>query len=312
MSPLTDPMTATTTTDSAVPPVVVVSGGEASQEAASQEAEQSNANPPLEPLPRTVIWDVPFDQVDMAQAVDRIEALVARRQPSYVVTANLNYVMLHHRHPDISRVTREADLILADGQPIVWRSKLCDQPLPTRVAGSEMIFDLARRASQKRWGIYFLGGQDGVAEACAKRLQREYPGMRIAGIESPPFRELSAHEQAEQDQRIQRSNADLLLVAFGQPKGERWIHQHYQRLGVPVSIQLGASFDFVAGTSKRAPVAFQKLGAEWLYRMGSDPKRLVPRYWSNAVFLAKALSEDWKRTVKAWGMGLEEDAPRAC
>ena len=244
---------------------------------------------------RRKIWDVPFDSVTLNGAVDQIERLIARGQPSYVITANLNYVMLHHQYHEMPRITRAADLILADGQPIVWRSKLGGPKLPERVAGSEMIYELARRAGERGWGIYFLGGEPGVADACAKELARQFPGMRIAGVESPPFRQLTAEEQSEQDERIRRSDAQILLVAFGQPKGERWIHQHYQRLGVPVSIQLGASFDFVAGKAKRAPGIWQKFGVEWVYRMCSDPKRLAPRYWSNAKFLAKALWRDWRK-----------------
>ncbi|WP_182871183.1 WecB/TagA/CpsF family glycosyltransferase [Rhodopirellula sp. JC639] len=256
----------------------------------------------LPPLDRCDVWDVPFDRVTMAGAVDRIEQLVARGRPSYVITANLNYVMLHHEQADVPEITRDADLILADGQPIVWRSQLGPDPLPQRVAGSEMIHKLACRAGQKQWGVYFLGGASGVAEACAKRLARDYPGMRIAGIESPPFRALSEAEQAEQDQRIRQSGAQILLVAFGQPKGERWIYENYQRLGIPVSIQLGASFDFIAGTAKRAPKIWQRMGAEWAYRMLSDPRRLVPRYGKNAVYLMRALIDDWKQTVRRWGM----------
>ncbi len=250
----------------------------------------------LAPLPRRTIWDVPFDCVTMRQAVDRIETLIGRGQPSYLITANLNYVMLHHQHADIPAITADADLILADGQPIVWRSRLGEPRLPERVAGSEMIYQLAARAAAKRWSIYFLGGEAGVAEACADRLAHDYPGMRIAGIESPPFRTLTDQEQAAQDDRIRRSGADILLVAFGQPKGERWIHRHHRRLGVPVSIQLGASFDFVAGTARRAPRLWQRIGAEWAYRMCSDPMRLVPRYYANARFLLSALLRERKQT----------------
>ncbi|OYP28381.1 WecB/TagA/CpsF family glycosyltransferase [Rhodopirellula sp. MGV] len=264
----------------------------------------------LPPLDRTVVWDVPFDRVTLKQSVQRIEELVRRGEPSYVITANLNYVMLHEQESDLQAITGDADLILADGQPIVWRSKLGPNPLPERVAGSELIFKLAQAASQNRWGIYFLGGAEGVAETCAKRLARDYPGMRIAGIESPPFRELSQAEQEAQENRIRDSKAEILLVAFGQPKGERWIHEHYRRLGVPVSIQLGASFDFIAGTAKRAPKAWQKIGAEWAYRMLSDPKRLVPRYASNAMFLAGSLVKDWKHKVESWGMSVD-DQPQA-
>ena len=259
-------------------------------------------NPPaIDAFGRTTVWDVPFDLVTLRQSIDRIEELVQRGEPSYVITANLNYVMLHHQHADLRAVTDQAALILADGHPIVLRSKLSTKPLPNRVAGSEMIFDLAQRASEQGWGIYFLGGEPGVAPACAQRLAELYPGLRIAGVESPPFRPLSAEEQAAQDRRIQASGAQILLVAFGQPKGERWIHQNYKRLGVPVSIQLGASFDFIAGTAHRAPLLWQRLGLEWAYRMCSDPKRLVPRYAANAAFLVKALVRDWVRKAASWG-----------
>ncbi len=114
--------------------------------------------------------------------------------------------------------------------------------------------------------------------------------MRISGIESPPFRPLSEAERQEQIQRIRDSNTQLLFVAFGQPKGEQWIYEHYQQLGVPVSIQLGASFDFIAGVAKRAPKIYQRLGLEWAYRMFGDPRRLGPRYWKNIKFLVKLLT----------------------
>ncbi|MEM8667034.1 MAG: WecB/TagA/CpsF family glycosyltransferase [Planctomycetota bacterium] len=236
-------------------------------------------------LERCDIWQVPFDRVRLDQAVDRIQELVARGTPSYVITANLNYVMLHHQLPELQQVTRDADLILADGQPIVWRSRRTSQPLPERVAGSELIYPLAERASNLGWGVYFLGGQPGVAQTCAERLQKQFPGMRIAGVESPPYRRLTSEEQEQQIARIQQAKPELLLVAFGQPKGDLWIHEHFRACGVPVSIQLGASFDFIAGTAQRAPKIWQKLGMEWAYRMLRDPKRLVPRYVANAKFL---------------------------
>ncbi len=236
-------------------------------------------------IPRCKVWGVPFDCVTLPESIEVIESLIERGKPSYVITANLNYVMLHHEDPTMHAITEEADLILADGQPIVWRSQLDDQNLPERVAGSDMIFDIAERAADRGWKIYFLGGEEGVAAACAEKLVEKFPTLKIAGVESPPFRSLTADEQAAQDERIRATGADVLLVAFGQPKGERWIHEHHERLGVPVSIQLGASFDFIAGTATRAPAFWQAIGLEWFYRMCSDPKRLIARYWANAKFL---------------------------
>ncbi|MGI9473780.1 MAG: WecB/TagA/CpsF family glycosyltransferase [Rubripirellula sp.] len=266
-------------------------------------ADESPLSARLPELGRSRVWGVPFDHVTLSEARQRIGEMIRFAQPGYVITANLNYVMLHADRPEMQKVTEDADLILADGQPIVWRSRLSKQALPERVAGSELIYELADLSSQNGWGIYFLGGKPGVAATCAERLSEQYPGLVVAGVESPPFRPLSAEEQQQQDERIQCSGAKILLVAFGQPKGEQWIHQHYQRLGIPVSIQLGASFDFVAGTAKRAPAVWQRLGLEWAYRMLSDPRRLVPRYACNAAFLMRALIEDWKRVVTGWGMG---------
>ncbi|TWU56870.1 putative N-acetylmannosaminyltransferase [Rubripirellula tenax] len=236
-----------------------------------------------------VVWDVPFDAVTQTEAVDRIGELIRRRKPSYVITANLNYVMLHAQSDEVKEVTLGASLILADGQPIVWKSKMGPRPLPVRVAGSEMIYELAERASREGWRIYFMGGMPGVAQKTSDRLVEAYPGLQVAGVESPPFRTLSETEQREQDDRIRDARTDILLVAFGQPKGEQWIYDHCQRIGVPVSIQLGASFDFIAGTAKRAPAIYQKFGMEWAYRMLSDPSRLVPRYASNIRFLLTSM-----------------------
>ncbi|KLU01209.1 N-acetylmannosaminyltransferase [Rhodopirellula islandica] len=248
------------------------------------------------------VWDVPFDRLDMWQSVDAIDQLIIAGTPQYVITANLNYCMLHHRSTQLQQITHRAALVLADGQPIVARSKLTDRPLPERVAGSELIIHLCGRAAQRGHRVYFLGGAPGVAEKASQRLKAMYPGLRIAGCESPPFRDLKPDEQAAQDARIREAGTDLLFVAFGQPKGEQWIAEHAARIGVPVSIQLGASFDFLAGTAKRAPKIFQSIGMEWAYRMLSDPKRLVPRYMSNIGYLCSALTADWKNTVKSWGM----------
>ena len=248
------------------------------------------------------IWDVPFDRVDMDGAIDRIGQMIRRQTPGYVITANLNYVMLHHRDETMRPITEAADMILADGWPIVWRSQLRPDPLPTRVAGSEMIDTLAARSAAEGWRIYLLGGAEGVADRCGDELRRRHPGLRIVGTECPPFRELNETEQSQQRDRIRQSGADILLVAFGQPKGERWIARRYESLGVPVSIQLGASFDFVVGTAKRAPVWMQRTGTEWLHRMLSDPRRLMPRYAANAHFLTSVLINDWVTAVRRWGM----------
>ncbi|MGV3486295.1 MAG: WecB/TagA/CpsF family glycosyltransferase [Planctomycetaceae bacterium] len=258
----------------------------------------------LSPRPRfergetSEIWGLRLDRVRMDETVDAIAAMIAQRTPRYIITANLNYAMLLDQDASLQAVTDDASLILADGQPLVWRSRIGSAGrLPERVAGSELIYRIAERAAQCGWRIYFLGAEAGVAQRCAQTLVDRYPGLVIAGVQSPPYRTLTESEKQQQRQSIIDSRADILLVAFGQPKGERWIHQHYQELGVPVSIQVGASFDFVAGTAKRAPKLWQRLGLEWCYRMFSDPWRLVPRYASNTAFLFLSLIRDWRDYV---------------
>jgi len=241
------------------------------------------------------VWNVPFDQVTMDSALDGIASMVAERKPRYVITANLNYAMLAAEDDSLKPITDGASMILADGQPIVWRSQLnsAEDRLPCRVAGSEMIFRLAAKAAQSGWRIYFLGAEPGIAQACADNLSARYPGMVVAGVHSPPYRKLTPAEIEQQLSDIRSAKPDILLVAFGQPKGEKWIAENYRSLGVPVSIQVGASFDFAAGRVERAPLWVQKIGFEWAHRMLGDPKRLLPRYCQNFKFLAVTVAREW-------------------
>ncbi len=246
----------------------------------------------LLPLETTRIWGCDFARVDMHDILERADAVIRARQPKYFITANLNYIMLSHERPSLAPINRDADAIIADGHPIVARSRFTSNPLPCRVTGSDMIIDLARMAAQKGYRIFFLGGAPGVATRAAAKLHQMFPDLQIAGCVAPPFRPLTEEEHDELSNRIRQSRTDILLVAFGQPKGELWIYQNYKQLQVPLSIQLGASFDFLAGTAKRAPRMWQRLYCEWLYRALSEPRRLAPRYLANAWFLAKALLSD--------------------
>ena len=140
--------------------------------------------------------------------------------------------------------------------------------------------------------MFLLGGAPGIGQQAAENLCRKYPGLQIVGIESPMISDLSPLQHAALIARVRRAKPDLLLVAFGQPKGELWLAEHCEALGVPACVQLGASFDFAAGRVRRAPKWVQRTGLEWLYRISREPKRMIPRYFSDAVFLAKATLRD--------------------
>jgi N-acetylglucosaminyldiphosphoundecaprenol N-acetyl-beta-D-mannosaminyltransferase len=232
------------------------------------------------------IWalGLPLAPLTPAQVLQLLDSLMQARTPSYFITANLNYAMLSSRNEDLQEINRQATFLLADGMPLVWVARWRGTPLPERVAGSDLIFELARLAAEHGRRVFLLGAGRGVGRQAAESLIARYPGLQIVGIESPDMQNLSDSEHAELISRIREAQPDLLLVAFGQPKGERWIHANYQALGVPVSVQVGASLDFAAGLVRRAPVWMQRLGLEWVFRLALEPRRLTRRYLENGLF----------------------------
>jgi N-acetylglucosaminyldiphosphoundecaprenol N-acetyl-beta-D-mannosaminyltransferase len=235
------------------------------------------------------VWGLPLAPVTFDQALDRIDDLIAGGRPSFIITANLNYAMLADADPRLRELNAQAAFLLADGMPLVWWSRLGPRPLPERVAGSDLIYGICGRAARHGHRIYLLGAAPGVADEAAAKLAQKFPGLRIVGVECPPFRRLTPAEEREQIDRIRSAGPDVLFVAFGQPKGEWWIAERLEQLGVPVCVQVGATLDFVAGRVRRSPKWMQKTGLEWIYRMLQEPRRLVGRYVDNVRFLIRAV-----------------------
>lgn len=257
------------------------------------------------------VWGVPFAPVTLGETVDAVDALIEKGAPSYFITANLHYVMLTSELADLPAINADAALIVADGAPIVRAARRRPVPLPERVAGSDLIFHLCERAARRGHRIFVLGAPEGVAEEAAEKLRARYPGLQIVGTECPPFRKLSDDEQARLIDRIRAARPDLLFVAFGQPKGERWIFENRERLGVPVSVQVGASLEFAAGRFARAPRWMQKSGLEWVFRLLQEPRRLFLRYAANALFLGRMVLLNLLGIRKADQPRLAPEAPAA-
>jgi len=255
------------------------------------------------------VWGVPFTPITRTQAVDAVTALIEAGQTSFFITANVNYVMLSSQMPELREINRNAAFIVADGAPIVWASKRGPNPLPERVAGSDLIYDLCERAAAVGHRIFLVGGAEGVADEAAKRLVERYPGLQIVGTACPPYRDLSPEEVDQLATQIREVAPHLLIGAFSQPKGDMWMDRHRHRFGVPVCVQLGATLDFVAGRVQRAPRWIQKVGMEWAYRISTDPKRLAPRYVCNFVFLTRKVLAGTIRTRPAQGVADEMRGP---
>jgi N-acetylglucosaminyldiphosphoundecaprenol N-acetyl-beta-D-mannosaminyltransferase len=200
--------------------------------------------------------------------------------------------MLSAEEPRLRAINDRAAFVVADGAPLVWASRLNGTPLPERVAGSDLIFDLCDLSAREGFRVFLLGAADGVAEEAARQLLARYPGLVIAGTECPPFREPTLLEHEELIARIRAAKPDILFLAFGQPKGEFWLAENLEALGVPVCMQIGASLDFAAKRVPRAPRVFQKVGLEWAWRMSLEPRRLVPRYTRNALFILGRVARD--------------------
>lgn len=223
-------------------------------------------------MERVNILGIGVDAVSMPQTLDWIEAAVvaATRHPRQICTANPEFVMAAQRDAEFRAVLNGADLVLPDGVGLLWAARRQGTRLPERVPGSDLIYRLAERAAQRGWRVYFLGAAEGVAAAAAERLQALYPGLVVAGTFAGEPSPASAGALVA---GVRAARPDVLLVAYGAPAQDKWIALHKDELGVPVSLGVGGSFDFVAGVARRAPVWMQRAGLEWLHRLWRQPWR---------------------------------------
>jgi N-acetylglucosaminyldiphosphoundecaprenol N-acetyl-beta-D-mannosaminyltransferase len=235
------------------------------------------------------VMGLPLANLTEDEAVDQIERLILSGGSHQVATANLDFWLNSLRDVSLHRILAGCSLVLPDGMPLVWISRMLGKPLKQRVSGADLLPMLAALSAKKGYRIFLLGGKPGVGARCAEVLEGLYPGVKIAGHYSPPLADLERMDHGDTLQRIHTAKPDILMVAFGNPKQEKWIRMHLKRLGVPVSIGIGGSMDMLIGDVKRAPKWMQQSGLEWLGRCFQEPKRLLPRYWGNAKALAVRL-----------------------
>lgn len=228
-----------------------------------------------------VILGAPIDDINMTEALNRIDNFIAEgrasRKGHQIATINADFVVKSLYDAELRRILQEADMATADGMPLVWSARLLGVPMKERVTGADMVPALAQLAAQKGYSIYFLGAAPGVAEQAAATLQRLYPTLQVAGCSSPSRADVDRNDCSIVEQ-CRATQPDILLVAFGNPKQEKWIYEHAEQLNIPVMMGVGGTFDFIAGVTKRAPRWMQQAGLEWLYRLLCEPRRLWKRY----------------------------------
>lgn len=235
---------------------------------------------------------IPFDNVTTAETVEHVAAMIESGQPHYLVTANVDFLIQAREDVELQRILIEAELVLCDGTPLLWASRGLGNPLPERVAGSDLVPQLMAAAAQKGHRVFLLGGGPDVAVQAAAKLQAQHPTL-VTEVYSPPFSALLEMENAEILRRVTEAKPDILLVGFGCPKQEKWIAMHFRQLGVPVVIGVGATLDFLAERVKRAPMWMRKTGTEWLFRLAQEPRRLARRYANDLFHFLPALTRQW-------------------
>ena len=257
------------------------------------------AGAPVRELP-VAILGVAFDPMTLASAADRIAAMIESRRPHYVVTPNVDFLVQAQHDAELHQILVNADLVLCDGKPLVWASRWLGNALPGRVAGSDLVPVLLRRAAERGWKIFLLGGAEGVGAEAARRIAADYPSLPEVAHYSPPLRPLAQMNHADIVARIRAVKPDLVLVCFGCPKQEKWIFQHYRTAGVPVMIGGGGTVDFLAGQLKRAPQWMRRVGLESVFRLGQEPRRLFKRYAGDFLqFVPALLTQLWHRPTDA-------------
>src|SRR6266516_357157 len=220
---------------------------------------------------RVSLFGLPFVAADRHAVVEEVLTRVRAGQHIFVLTVNVDIVVKFLQDvgdEHFQMACREADLVVADGMPIVWASRLVGKPLPSRVAGVDLLVDLCEAAAEHDLSVSFLGAPPGVAERVVARLTTQFPRLRVAGVYAPPLGfETVSSEMSKAVEAANKGEPDLLFVALGTPKAENWVHLVRPQLQARAVMGVGGALDMLAGRVLRAPRWIQNAGVEWAWRL---------------------------------------------
>lgn len=249
-------------------------------------------------MSRMKFMNTEIDNLTMQEALQAIDELIKKNINAYVVTPNVDHIVQLETNKELQKVYKNASLILTDGKPLLWIAKWYGTPIKEKISGSDLFPLLCKMAAEKGYTMFFLGAAEGVAAKAAENLMKRYKGLQVVGTYSPPYGfEKNPDEMDKIKAMIRKANPDILIVGLGCPKQEKFIYYNREELGVPISLGLGASFDFEAGNVKRAPKWMADHGLEWLFRITQDPKRMAKRYLMDDLKIFK-LAWKYRKTDK--------------
>ena len=232
------------------------------------------------------------NNLSMSETIDEIEKMIACEKKSYIVAINVDVVMKIEHDSYLKKITDNADMVLVDGKPLIWVSKIYKNPVKAKISGSDLVPLLCAEAAHKGYSLFIIGGKEGIAKKAKIRLEEQYPTINVVGTYAPPFGfEDDPNELDKINNMISEKKPDLLIACFGCPKQEKWIYENYQKYDAKVSICAGATVDFLAGNVNRAPKWMSEHGLEWFYRFLQEPKRMFKRYFIDDIKIIKLIGK---------------------
>ena len=253
------------------------------------------ARPPATEPSRASILGCDIDRVDMPGMVERIDRVIATRGFAQHAAINAAKIVAMREDVDLERIVRECELVSADGQSVVWASRVLGDPLPTRVAGIDLMQELLALAERRGYRVFVLGARGDVLARAIERIRERHPRLIVAGVRDGYFSDDDAAAVADE---VASYRPDIVFVAMPSPRKEYWLGRHGRRLGAPFVMGVGGSVDVLAGHVRRAPVLMQRMGLEWLFRLAQEPRRLLGRYVrTNTRFVVYVARELVRRRV---------------
>lgn len=230
-------------------------------------------------FPQIHLGSLSVASVSQAELVEHILRELAEKRGGWLVTANLDILLRSSRDPLAREAYEDADIVVADGMPLVWAARVQGQPLPERIAGSTLVGDFADACGRQELGLLLLGGAPGTAEAAAESLRGRCPGLRVHGDSSPRCSSMPTDAEVDEVAALcERARCDIVLIGLGSPKQEYLIRRLRSRFPHTWFVGVGVSFSFASGQLRRAPALMQKVGLEWVHRLAQEPKHLAKRY----------------------------------
>lgn len=238
------------------------------------------------------MFKITFNNLKISEVLSHIDNSIELERKLFIVTPNVDHIVRLSKDTKFQQAYNKANMVLADGMPVLWASRILGKPLVEKVSGADLVPNLFKKSYEKKYRVFILGSEKGVANSLVNNIRESKDSFPITCY-SPEFGfEKIEEENIKIINLINDFKPDILLVSLGAPKGEKWIYNYIDNLEVKVVAQVGAAIDFVAGSKRRAPKWMQKSGLEWFYRFIQEPKRLFKRYFvDDSIFLLILIKE---------------------